>query len=163
MDLALNNLQRLICHKTQPTNQVTFHGLNCFVHVIYIPQTSIHQNIAKLLTHPSISVVLISEIAFVNNCAMARHSCIYKYILNMVFCTFYFQICTHSCGPLGRSSLCWHLFTSSRHTATYCHNHCPWKRSRPDLERHQRTCSWWASLTIFLFLSLSSYLSPVSW
>ena len=23
MDLALNNLQRLICHKTQPTNQPT--------------------------------------------------------------------------------------------------------------------------------------------
>ena len=23
MDLALNNLQRLICHKTQPTNQLT--------------------------------------------------------------------------------------------------------------------------------------------
>ena len=23
MDLALNNLQRLICHKTQPTNQST--------------------------------------------------------------------------------------------------------------------------------------------
>ena len=22
MDLALNNLQRLICHKTQPTNQI---------------------------------------------------------------------------------------------------------------------------------------------
>ena len=25
MDLALNNLQRLICHKTQPTNQPTNH------------------------------------------------------------------------------------------------------------------------------------------
>ena len=23
MDLALNNLQKLICHKTQPTNQLT--------------------------------------------------------------------------------------------------------------------------------------------
>ena len=25
MDLALNNLQRLICHKTQPTNQSIFY------------------------------------------------------------------------------------------------------------------------------------------
>ena len=29
MDLALNNLQRLICHKTQQTNKQTKHP-NCF-------------------------------------------------------------------------------------------------------------------------------------
>ena len=28
MDLALNNLQRLICHKTQPTNQPTNQSTN---------------------------------------------------------------------------------------------------------------------------------------
>ena len=27
MDLALNNLQRLICHKTQPNNQPTYQPL----------------------------------------------------------------------------------------------------------------------------------------
>ena len=29
-------------------------GLNCLSHVIYAPQASTYQNIAKLLTHPSI-------------------------------------------------------------------------------------------------------------
>ena len=28
MDLALNNLQRLICHKTQPTNPSNMHNVN---------------------------------------------------------------------------------------------------------------------------------------
>ena len=30
----------------------TFHGLNCFGHVIYVLQMSMYQNIAKLLTPP---------------------------------------------------------------------------------------------------------------
>ena len=37
-----------------PTTMDTFHGLNCFSHVIYKLKTSTYQNIAKLLTHPSI-------------------------------------------------------------------------------------------------------------
>ena len=74
MDLALSNLQWLICHKTKPnqtksyteasytqrvgapttsitsTTEDTFRGLCCFVHVICAPQTSTYQNITKLLT-----------------------------------------------------------------------------------------------------------------
>ena len=30
-----------------------FHSLNCFGYMIYMPQTSTYQNIAKLLTHLS--------------------------------------------------------------------------------------------------------------
>ena len=38
---------------TLTTTAGTFHSLNCFGHIICIPQTSMYQNIAKLLTHPS--------------------------------------------------------------------------------------------------------------
>ena len=39
---------------TSTTNDTTSHSLNCFSHVIFIPQTSMYyQNIAKLLTHSS--------------------------------------------------------------------------------------------------------------
>ena len=37
-----------------PTTVGTLHSLNCFGHIIYAPQTSMYQNIAKLLTQPSI-------------------------------------------------------------------------------------------------------------
>ena len=37
-----------------PTTAVFFHGLNCFGHMVYLQQTSMHQNMAKLLTHYSI-------------------------------------------------------------------------------------------------------------
>ena len=37
-----------------PTIAVTFHGLDCFNHLIYKLQTSTYQNIAKLLTHSNI-------------------------------------------------------------------------------------------------------------
>ena len=36
-----------------PTIVGTLHGLNFFVHLIYIQQTSTYENIGKLLTHPS--------------------------------------------------------------------------------------------------------------
>ena len=41
MDLALNNLQRLICHKTQPTNENTkwfqvLLILNIFLSIVYL-------------------------------------------------------------------------------------------------------------------------------
>ena len=32
----------------------TYHGLNCFGHVVYTSQTSTYQTIAKLLTHSSL-------------------------------------------------------------------------------------------------------------
>ena len=38
-----------------PITLGTYHGMNCFSHMIYMPQTSTYQNIAKLLTHPSTS------------------------------------------------------------------------------------------------------------
>ena len=41
-------------HVNKPTTAGTYHGLNCFDHVIYALQTSTYdQNIAKLLTHSS--------------------------------------------------------------------------------------------------------------
>ena len=36
------------------TTVSTYHGLNYFGHMVYAPQTSTYQNIAKLLTHPCI-------------------------------------------------------------------------------------------------------------
>ena len=39
MDLALNNLQRLICHKTQPT-QPTKQPTNCIAHSSSITESS---------------------------------------------------------------------------------------------------------------------------
>ena len=39
----------------------TYHCLNCFSHVIYVPQINMYQNIAKLLTHPSISLNQINK------------------------------------------------------------------------------------------------------
>ena len=33
-----------------PTTTGTYHGLNCFSHMIYMPQTSMYKNIAKSLT-----------------------------------------------------------------------------------------------------------------
>ena len=62
MDLALNNLQKLICHKTQQTKPTTtilqvttrtYYNLNCFRHVIYSQQTCTYPNSAQFLTHPS--------------------------------------------------------------------------------------------------------------
>ena len=37
-----------------PNMMATFHGLKHFDHVIYMPQTSTYENVAKLLTHPRI-------------------------------------------------------------------------------------------------------------
>ena len=37
-----------------PITVGTFHSLNCFGDVIYMPQTHTYQNIAKLLNHPRI-------------------------------------------------------------------------------------------------------------
>ena len=36
-----------------PTTARTYHSLNCFGHVIYVPQTSSDKNIVKLLTRPN--------------------------------------------------------------------------------------------------------------
>ena len=49
-----------MCQRTmiRQTTDGTDHDLNCFGHGIYAPQTSkYHQNIAKLLTYPSTSVM----------------------------------------------------------------------------------------------------------
>ena len=48
MDLALNNLQWLMCLKTKP-KQTKSHGFNCLS-----LQTTTYKKIAKLLTHPRI-------------------------------------------------------------------------------------------------------------
>ena len=44
-----------------PTTVSTFHGLNCFGHVIYELQTSLYQNIVKLLTQPCIILQILLD------------------------------------------------------------------------------------------------------
>ena len=51
---AIHNVsvyQQLWYYKPQ---RVPFYSLNCFSYMIYLPQNSTYQNIAGLLTHPSI-------------------------------------------------------------------------------------------------------------
>ena len=40
------------------TTDGTYYGLNCFGHMTYILQTSMYQNIAKLLIHPSVYIYI---------------------------------------------------------------------------------------------------------
>ena len=48
MDFALNNLQRLICHKTQPTNQPTAHAAFLFSTVLFQAISPPHSNSCRL-------------------------------------------------------------------------------------------------------------------
>ena len=53
-DLALNNLQWLICHKTKPKQTklpITMSSYHC-VNLIYLPQTGMYQNICKTFDSP---------------------------------------------------------------------------------------------------------------
>ena len=47
MDLALNNLQRLTCHKTQPTNQPIYLMLIIYKQLSYLPTPPLGQDMTQ--------------------------------------------------------------------------------------------------------------------
>ena len=55
---AMHNMSVCLTIMMLSTTVGTFHGLNCFGHVIYIPQTIMYQNIDKLLIHPNIYIYI---------------------------------------------------------------------------------------------------------
>ena len=68
MDLALNNIQRLICHKTQPTNQPTHffslvNKVKWFQELQCITNNSI-KHLSFIYTQLDVKIVLFQTIQF---------------------------------------------------------------------------------------------------
>ena len=55
-----------------PTTVSNFHSLNCFGYMIYIPQTSMHQNIAKSLTQTDIYLCMLNYEKYYRNCILEK-------------------------------------------------------------------------------------------